>query len=255
MDKVNNISYASSQSLGDRPNQQDAYLTLTKNNDTLAVICDGMGGLEGGQYASETVVSLFLNNFMNEEIDDIPTFLLKQVVDGDNSVARLTNDMGEYLDAGSTCVGAYVRDNMLYYISVGDSHIYILRKGDMLQLNTDYNYKYLLDQKLMNKEIDEDTYQQELVRGEALISYLGMDGLDYVGRNDFGLRLEDGDQILLCSDGLYKRLETSTIQSTIKTEKSLQDKVNLLQEEARKASDAHNQDNTTIILMEYKIHE
>ena len=34
MDKVNNISYASSQSLGDRPNQQDAYLTLTKNNDT-----------------------------------------------------------------------------------------------------------------------------------------------------------------------------------------------------------------------------
>ena len=63
----------------------------------------------------------------------------------------------------------------------------------------------LLDKRLQAKNITQELYEAELSRGEALVSYIGMNGLKYMDVSMEGIDLEPGDQILLCSDGFYRQ--------------------------------------------------
>ena len=117
------------------------------------------------------------------------------------------DETGERLNAGTTLAAAVIHGAHLHFVSVGDSRIYLVRGRNMTRLTEDQNYDMTLRRSLLAGRIGEAEYRREAKYAEALISYIGMNGLKVIGCNaDEETRLLPGDKLLICSDGLYKSL-------------------------------------------------
>lgn len=241
--------------LGTREYQQD-YAGFVEQEDGLSgIICDGMGGLRGGERASSEAVKLYVCDYNNlAQENSISEFLFKEAHRLDELVYQLKDSNGNFLKAGSTLVSVIVKGSALYWLSVGDSRIYIMRGDSMVQVTTDHNYRTKLNEFLAEGKISRDRYETEISgsQTEALISYLGMGGIECMDGNKKPFQLVEDDVILLCSDGLYKSLEADQIMALL-TDNKVSAKVaakrltNMALEQAVKG-----QDNTTVMVIHYK---
>ena len=130
------------QGVGARSRQEDSFAVMNafdvnkiKNNGLFFAVCDGMGGMKDGKVASEAAVSSFRQSFieMNKGYD-IPTQLKNSVFVASNKVEALLGGQG-----GSTAVVCVIYQNMLYYVSVGDSFLYLKRGNTLLRINKEHN--------------------------------------------------------------------------------------------------------------------
>lgn len=250
----NTAEFAMYQILGTRKNQQDSMDVCQKEDSILAVVCDGMGGLQGGEIASSMTVKTIVEDYMADESEDITSFLLNEVIKIDRIVSKLMDNEGSRLNAGTTLAAVIIREQKLYYVSVGDSRIYLLRGSEMALLTEDQNYGMTLKKSLREGKIDEEKYRQEEKYADALISYIGMDGLKVIGCNsDSPLTLLPGDKILLCSDGLYKSVPEEKIKgelincNTENVKVCLEEMIDSSYEYTKKQN--RKQDNTTAVLL------
>ena len=243
-------AYAGRSDQGARLEQQDKILAVQKGKRFLAAVFDGMGGMEGGALASETAATVMKEMFQKRDIDDIRFFLNCFSQEADKKVSMIKKD-GKWLEAGTTVAAVMLEGNSLYWLSAGDSRIYLCRSGKMICPVRDHNYRMLLDEMLSSGKIDIEKYKVESSSPEAegLIMYLGMGGIDGAQINESPFRVLPGDRILLCSDGLYRTLSETQIQEILKTELPLTQKVSVLVQAALEKG-AHKQDNTSVILIE-----
>lgn len=248
------VVVALSSVLGTRESQQDScYADTDSDRTAIGIVCDGMGGLQGGEIASQTAVKMFVEDY--EQIrytqDNYYDFFQNEIKDIDTMITHLKNDKGEYLNAGTTLVAVTITDGFLQWVSVGDSKIYIIRDDDMVCVTKEHNYQTLLNERLLNADISEADYVAESKRGAALISYLGMGNVSLMDLNPNPLQLQDNDVILLCSDGLYKALSDDIIFNIVTNNPGDPEKIlRVLQEEAFLAS-PNSQDNTSIVILIY----
>ena len=247
-------NYASYQIIGTRKKQEDRIGVEEKPGQLLAVVCDGMGGLAGGEQASAEAVNRLLADYRERDVADAGQFLLEEAIKLDILVNEMENEEKQRLGAGTTLVAVLVQRGKLYYVSVGDSRIYLMRGKEMVMLTEDHNYGLLLRRALENGTMDEEEFRRESRQAEALISYIGMGGLRAVSYNGTEpVRLKQGDKILLCSDGLYKSLTDETIAHELRycTLETMEDTVRRLAEMAAESAAAQNrkQDNTSMILI------
>lgn len=247
-DGTGRVRYTAYSVPGARESQQDALFIGETKNAVLAIVCDGMGGMTGGEQASSLAVSRLAEGFFRQEPEDIPGFYRRIVGEIDEAVYGLEDD-GKRMGAGTTIVSVTVRPEGLYWLSVGDSRIYLFRRGELLCPVPAHNYRLLLDGMLAAEEIDEEKYQHELPRAEALISFLGMGGVSRMEMNPNPFRLEREDQILLCSDGLYKSMSDRRIREILDGRMPLDAKVRRLVEEALEHGGC-KQDNTSVVLLQ-----
>ncbi|MCM1160532.1 MAG: protein phosphatase 2C domain-containing protein [Roseburia sp.] len=236
--------------IGTRKSQQDSIFGHVNGTKALAIVCDGMGGLSGGEQASRLAVeSLMKDWFENEEIGDIPAFLEQAARKADEQVFRQKDDRGEPLKAGTTIVAAVVRGDELYWLSVGDSRIYIIRGNEIMAVNQKHNYRMTLNSRLKKGEITKEEYAAQEYRAEALISYLGMGNISLMDINQRPFLLEDGDVVVLCSDGLYKSLSEEEIFGLVQiNERNTQKMAEALTEAALEKKKV-KQDNTSVIVL------
>lgn len=240
--------------VGTRKYQQDFAGLEIKEGELLAVICDGMGGLRGGELAASQAVRQFLSDYLKEGSESFcAEYLTEEARKLDLLISELKDKSGAPLNAGSTIVAVMLKDSLLHWLSVGDSRIYILRRDSMVQVTKDHNYKNQLKEALDAGVITMEKYQKEASGGqaEALVSYLGMGGLKRVETNLQPFGLEEDDVILLCSDGVYKSLEDDQIKAMLTDNKisspvSAKRLVNMALEQAVKG-----QDNTTVLIIHY----
>lgn len=238
--------------LGKRKNQQDYYIYKLGHNVTFAIVCDGMGGLNGGEKASYLVATELKNAIKKMAIDeDIPTFLLNEVKILDEKVFRLTDENGKWLKAGTTIVAVIIKKNKMYWMTVGDSKIFIARKNEMIVANREHNYKLELDQLKAEKKLSEIEYQKEMDRGEQLISYLGLGNVKLFDVNIHPFILEKNDRIMLCTDGVSRTVDEMKITKILTEERTIE-QVKVAIEEEIKEIDLKNQDNATYIIIENK---
>jgi protein phosphatase len=160
----------------------------------------------------------------------------------------MKDESGKPLRAGTTLCAVYIREGKMNWLSVGDSKIYIFKGGKFICLTNEHNYMYLAN---MNKD-NENFKIDPNARHDALVSFIGAKNLMYIDINDEPLELEDGDVIILCSDGLYKSLhEEDIVLQLFKEENDMQIVVeNMISEVMKKANGT--QDNTTVVVMKYK---
>ena len=198
--------------LGTRDNQEDAVIFDCEDDRCMAVLCDGMGGLNKGEVASNTTVSTLLEDYKGARpIENYPEFFYNEAVKIDNIVHSLTDEQGERLECGSTMVAVAIDGDRLYWLSIGDSRIYIIRNEQIMVVNEEHNYETKLNKLLMAGQIDMEIYSTEMKRGAALTSFIGIGNISLMDINNDPYILEDGDIILLASDGLYRKVSEDII--------------------------------------------
>lgn len=241
------IHYGSKMVQGGRKSQQDSMFAGINGEYFLGVICDGMGGMNGGEQASALAVQMLAEQFYEDSLEDIPFFLKNMAYKMDEAVYQI-QDNGKRLQAGSTVVAVVLDECKLHWLSVGDSKLYLYRKGEMICPIQEHNYGMILNEKMINGQMSEEEYREEMKRGNALISYLGLGGISRMELNISPFFLEPGDQILLCSDGLYRSVAVERIREILSQNSSEQEKADMLVEEAEK-NGREKQDNTSVILI------
>ncbi len=245
------ISLASVAAIGDREEQQDCSGYYMDDMKTVAVVCDGMGGQNGGKTASNTAVSFVLENIISNKNTDYVGVLSETTYKADEIISDLRNENGDRLGGGSTMVTVIIENNEMYWSSVGDSRLYILRGDDFIRVTTDHNYIEYLKEKLSESEITYEEFEEEKCRGEALISYLGIGDLQLVDHNIKPLMLEKDDRIIIMTDGLYKVLNDEEIRSLIKNFVNVREAVEAIDKRVKKVAKKKNlvRDNMTFVVM------
>lgn len=195
------------QHIGDRGDQQDAFgfsdpsdSNVLDHAGFLGIVADGMGGMDSGSEASNAAVRTFLAAYRTKPSNEtIPQALDRAVRQANRAVA----DLGA--NAGTTLVAAVVRGRDLYWISVGDSRIYLAKPGRMAQLNAEHNFASLLKMEVAEGRLtmaEVDAHPEK----EHLTAYVGGPQITAVDRNLRPLPVDPGDVIALCSDGVYRAL-------------------------------------------------
>ena len=214
------------------------------------VVADGMGGHAGGEVASRLAISALVGIAL--EIPDwifradekhVPEMQrrMRQAV---QQVSALMNERGREDSAlrgmGSTLTAARSCGRDLLIVHAGDSRAYLFRGGHLKRLTRDHTYAQLLI----------DTGQA--TPGDAALRRLrhvltnALGGSDAHVEVDIDLvRLDDGDRLLLCSDGLTDCLDDDTIAATLGEAPASKDAcARLLQ----RALDGGARDNVTVIV-------
>ncbi len=206
---VNNFDVCICNEIGKRDEQQDCIYVSVNNNSVFSVLCDGMGGMDFGRMASMESVRLFVDYCRQyKEHDELWMQTALEAVNG--TVSNFTVDNKQLL-CGSTLVSIFIDESSLQWISVGDSRLYIYRNNELIQVTTDHTYFNILNQKLEADEISEHEYVTESEKGEQLTSYIGLGGLNLIDISQEPLQLQVNDLIMICSDGVHKTLDDTSI--------------------------------------------
>ncbi|MDR0964520.1 MAG: protein phosphatase 2C domain-containing protein [Clostridium sp.] len=248
------ISIGNIHHVGARESQQDSFGISDISNQMLftqkgvfGVVADGMGGMTGGGEASGIAVRTLLQYFNEALSCEQPQLdLLNMIGAANDNVNRYME--GSQDNGGSTVVAVIIRDGYLYWISVGDSRIYLLRGGALIQINRDHTYAVELDEKAAMGEISWEEAADHPKR-VALTSYLGMGRLEKIDRNIRPVRLQSGDRVILMSDGVFGTLTDEEMLYGMRQD--LHETAAVLQEMILK-KEKRGQDNFTAIIFAYQ---
>ncbi|MGB5247682.1 MAG: Stp1/IreP family PP2C-type Ser/Thr phosphatase [Woeseia sp.] len=221
----------------------------------LLVLADGMGGYNAGEVASgiavQTISELCAEGAVREERNgvDPTTGLMRQTIVLRDAIARANKIIYQTAQSqthcegmGTTLVSAMFYDNRVSIAHVGDSRAYRLRGKKFEQLT--------LDHSLLQELVDRGFYSEEEAARSTNRNYvtraLGVEPTVDVEVNEFDV--QQGDLILLCSDGLSDMVEDDDIHLTISTFNASLDVVG--QQLVQLANEHGGRDNISIMLTE-----
>jgi protein phosphatase len=264
LDGINPQSYllggmygvASCQSAGlERSHNEDALFTinctlLTGNSPVslgIYIVADGMGGHQNGEVASRLAVQgaggLFIERMMALIDSDLTLLENESLVGIASDAFRRAQDLiiRHAPGGGSTLSLVFAINDQLISAHVGDSRLYLIRKDEIVLLTKDHS----LVKRLV--ELGEISPSEANKHPQRNILYRAM-GQDEQLEPDIALfTIDKGDQLLICSDGLWGVLDDRKILSII------QSKMNLIESSAQLVSRANEQggpDNISVVLIE-----
>jgi serine/threonine protein phosphatase PrpC len=234
--------------IGRRDEQQDSWFVHHGDNRVFSAVCDGMGGRNDGRAASEKTAETMKRLFLSKtDREAYPEFFIKAIDVLDESVFSRRDSEGRKISAGTTIIAVAIEEDSLNWLSVGDSRLYIIRGGSIVRVTRDHNYFLSLDRMVESGSIDLDRYDKEAAKGERLISYIGMGGIQVFDINDAPLKLFPSDMVLLCSDGLYRAIDDTQILGLAASNNPEEMICSIFDESKREFTD-----NTTCIIVKYK---
>ncbi len=215
------------QNIGARGSQQDSFgfgdpddEAFLAHGGFVAVVCDGMGGMEHGDKASRTAVSVFLDAYRRKTPrESIPDALERGVREANDRVVEMAHELGAAESVGTTLVAAVVAETGfqgkgMYFISVGDSGLFHVSDGQIQTVNKPHIFANLLDSAVSRGAMSKEQAMRHPER-ESLTSFIGVDVLEEIDRNRDPWPLSEGDTILLASDGLFKTLTAEEILESL----------------------------------------
>ena len=210
------ILLVGTQDIGKRKEQQDAFYISTpafghtaQADRDLLVVCDGIGGASFGKEAAQIACEALKSFLMTEDdIYDVPEAMLQAVRYGNNEVVSFMVRKGVRTVGGTTLVASVIKNDMIYWISVGDSHIYLVSDTGLKKLNEDHLYANALDAAVKEGKIDK-AFADKHPRRDSISSFIGIWELKEISSGK--TRLSPGTSVILCTDGLYKTLSEDEI--------------------------------------------
>lgn len=245
------INAASVSEIGQRHNQEDSvYPQLGKvtNQDRLFILCDGMGGHEGGEVASSTVCTA-MGEYLTERCDAEGTF---RKVDFDYALSVAFDaldalDNGAAKKMGTTMTFLKFHSEGCMAAHIGDSRIYHIRPSE----NGEDRIRYVSrDHSLINDLVaaGEMTPEQALHSNQKnVITRAMLPGLDPRPKADIAMigDIQPGDYFYMCSDGMLERMDDMELADIMAGEGTVEDKLQIIV-----GRTAENRDNHTAHLIE-----
>ena len=245
---------AATQSQGKRSYQEDSFrvVDLGAHEDVpdaaLLLLADGMGGHDGGAEASAMAIEAFSEAFRINDNSDIGAALLSALNIGNDVLSAAVRSNPALEGMGCTFVGVFIKDSILYWVSVGDSPLWLFRNNVLHRLNEDHSMVPVLNAMVLAGELTPSQAERD-GRRNSLRSALDGGKLDLIDLQSDGVRLQPGDCVLLATDGLETLTETqiSAILTSPVGDSPDQTVAKLIQ--AVDACKDPSQDNTTVIFL------
>jgi serine/threonine protein phosphatase PrpC len=245
---------ASDQIDGARDYQEDTYMVTeleqADNGKTcaLAILADGMGGHTAGNVASSIAVTIFNKSFQSSFPPIEVEAALTEALNLSNEKIRASvKEKPALRGMGCTMVTAYLDDDDLYWISVGDSHLYLIRERELIKPNANHSYGAHLD---MMKEQGIEFEEQVGMSRNMLMSAITGEKISNIDISETPIKVRPGDRVIVASDGLDVLGTGAIIQYSSWSATASECVCALLKavEDANKI----NQDNTTLIVIDIK---
>ena len=220
-------------------------LVIGQGRTLIAVLADGMGGHAGGAIASDIACRTFLSAFRAGE-GDLSEQLLPALETANRAIATAVDELPNHAGMGCTLIGATFRPGGINWVSVGDSLLYLWRRGGLAILNDDHSLAPEIDRLA---EAGVITWDDALAdhRRHYLRSAVTGEEIELIDNPPGPIALGEGDVIVLASDGLDTLsdeqiaglIEINAARSASEIAKALI--------EAVAAAAVPNQDNTTVV--------
>lgn len=192
---------------GKREKNEDSYGA----SENFFLVADGLGGHAAGEVASKIAAETAISSFESSKEKDVD-----KIYDlADKAIARKANANPEYAGMGTTLVSCFLKGKSALIANVGDSRAYLFSKGRLKLVSTD----------------DRGAFGR-------LTAAMGAGGEDEVHVNE--IQIEEGDIILLCSDGLTDFVADNAIKKVLDSDKKLELKAKGLVELALQMGSSDN---------------
>lgn len=222
-----------------RQQNQDAFYHWTDGKMGFGVVCDGMGGARSGNIASAMAAQVFAQTVGGFEGDPQQRLLYGAEQANAAVFLRSQSDMNCW-GMGTTLVGALAKDNVACVINIGDSRCYHLSESGITQVSHDHSLVAELAAMGRITEDEARTHPNRNIITRAL-------GTEAEVRADlFEVKLQAGDRLLFCSDGLSNEMLPEEIDTLARAER-LEDACRAL---LQLALDRGAPDNVTVLIMQ-----
>jgi PPM family protein phosphatase len=219
-----------------RQGNEDAYLA----EQPLFAVADGMGGHLGGEIASATAVETISQAAREDPPHD--SARLAAIVRAANAAVweRAQGDP-QLRGMGTTCTLALLEGEELHIAHVGDSRAYLYRQRELTQVTDDHTLvnRMVREGRLQPEEADRHPQRSIITRA------LGVDA--EVEVDELTLGVEEGDRVLLCSDGLTSMIDFEELHQLLASESDPETVADRLVEAANAAG---GEDNVTVLLID-----
>ena len=217
-----------------------------RRRGTLLALADGVGGLSGGQAASQQAVTHLQALYYANAGQDHPGDRLREAFEGVNALNRLTQRR-ERLTNGhlTTLVSVLIQDEHVWVANVGDSRAYWIqfRAKQRRQLTEDHSsHVRLVKSGILTAQDDPGNTKHTITRAIGLSDQCQVDIYHYIW--------EPGDALVLCSDGLSALPDQEMVELTLTTPPSLAAKALV-----ERAVQLDGSDNTTAVVARWPIHD
>ena len=198
-----------------RSANQDSYRISVGADEgyVLAVLCDGMGGVHGGEIASSLAADAFTEYaeqlLRKDTVTDIAQILREAAAYANLKVYDRAFRDESCRGMGTTLVAALLRRGDAAVVNIGDSRCYWLADGQLQQVTRDHS----LVQNMIDRGLITEDEARSHPRKNVIMRAVG---LERTIRSDiFRLDIRSGDALLLCSDGLSNMVEAGEIESLL----------------------------------------
>lgn len=221
------IRYATFSETGRRYANQDVFRVeqISEGDATLMVVCDGMGGHAMGDVAAETVCNAVFDNWRRVSDDNMED----KIVEICRIVSKIFDERVvsmNYIQMGTTFVMAYIKDDVATIAHIGDSRCYLLRGRDVVYQTKDH--------------VGVENGREGI--SKCFFSYRPDVAVPDVAQ----FKLQLGDRIFLCTDGVYRSMAPLILTERLSDDKPLEEVTDVIKFMCEKFST----DNYTAILAE-----
>jgi protein phosphatase len=196
-----------------RSNNEDFCGVKFSNNGVLAVVCDGVGGNNGGEVASRLACEVLFDSFTTLKSNDFGVELEEAIKTANISIKTQAKENYQLMGMASTIVAVYIRNSTVYWGHVGDSRIYSLINNELTQITTDHSLvQEMVDKGYLTVEEAENHPKKNIITRA-----LGTHDTVKVDIGDFKINEEDKVLIFLCTDGVTNVVDNEQLSRILST--------------------------------------
>ncbi len=219
-----------------RPHNEDSMVSVVPDDPrvmekkgALFVVADGMGGHAKGEVASDMAVKIVNAAYYEDEDEDIASSLARAVKQANSMIHHLS--VQEESGMGTTCIACVLLGDTVFIANVGDSRAYLVREGLLRQVAEQVRAGIL-------------TREQARTHERRNVIYRSLGCSPDVEVDIFTEQVQDGDVLVLCTDGLSEVIEEDELCSIVEQYESQESVTRLIE----RANECGGPDNITAIV-------
>lgn len=223
-----------------RSNNEDYFISDSESG--IFVLADGMGGANGGEFASRLGAERLYEILLNSSAGDGASLLEQAFVEVNATVREFAKENPALDGMGTTLVAARrIRGSVFEVGSVGDSRAYLVSGGQLTLVTEDQTWLAEVGSHL---GLSDEALKKHPMRHVLTMAIGSSEELRVCSRL---IEMSAGDQLLLCCDGLHGVLNESALSDTLASDATLPEKCRHLIEAAKSAG---GPDNITVVLIQ-----